>query len=108
MKLLSRALFAMAAVALVGGLVIGALPIEVYPVDAPPAIGREKVSCGTAFSDTRWSGDDACEGRRIGQAGVAFMAFALCVVSFVLGAGALVLSMHRELRYGGRDRKAVL
>lgn len=100
MKMLSRALFAIAAVALVGGLILGAMPIEVYPADAPPTVGREKVSCGTAFSDTRWSGDDACEGPRIGQAGVAFMAFGLCVVCFVLGAGALVFTMHRELRYG--------
>ena len=73
MKMLSRALFAIAAVALVGGLVLGTVPIEVYPADAPPAVGRGKVSCGTAFSDTRWSGDDACEGPRIGQAGAAFI-----------------------------------
>ncbi len=98
--MLCRALFAIAAVGLVGGLVVGALPIEVHPVDAPPGVRREKVSCGTAFSDTGSSGDEACEGRRIGQAGLALMGFALCVVSFVLGAGALVLSMHRELRYG--------
>jgi hypothetical protein len=100
MKMLCRALFAIAGVGLVGGLVLGALPIKVYPADAPPAAGREKVNCGTAFSATEWSGDDACEGPRIGQAGVAIMAFALCVVSFVLGVGALVVSMHRELRYG--------
>jgi len=100
MKIASRALFAIAAVALVAGLVLGAIPVKVYPADALPTAGREKVSCGTPFSDTKWSSDDACEGPRIGQAGVIVAAFLLCVVSFVLGAGALVLSIHRELRHG--------
>lgn len=101
MKLLSRVFLAVAAFALVGGLVLGAVPIWVLPANAPVTVGGEKVNCGTAFSETEWSGDDACEGPRISQAGVIIMAFALCVVSFILGAGALVLSMSRQLRYGG-------
>jgi hypothetical protein len=101
MKLLSRVLLALAALALVGGLVLGAIPIRVHPANAPVTAGHEKVSCGTPFSETKWSSDDACEGLLLNQTGVVFMAFALCVVSFVLGAGVLVLSMSRQLRYSG-------
>ncbi len=67
-------------------------------VNAPPPAGRDTVNCGTALSKTEWGNDDACEGPLIGQAGVMVMAFGLCVLCFVLGAGALALSMNRELR----------
>lgn len=99
MKATSRLLLAVAAIALVGGLVRGAVPVKVHPAHALPTAGREKASCGTAFSSTEWSSDDACEGPLLGQRGVIVMAFGLCVVCFVLGAGALVVSMNRELRY---------
>lgn len=100
MKTLSRVLFAIAAIALIGGFALGSIPVKVRPVNAPPPVGREKVSCGTAFSDTEWRSDDACDGSRIGQRGAMFMAFILCVASFVLGGGMLVISMNRELRCG--------
>ena len=100
MRALSKVLFALAAIALVGGFVVGSIQVRVHPVNALPPVGREKVSCGTAFSDTEWSSDDACDGSQIGQRGAMFMAFALCVVSFALGVGTLVFGMHRELRYG--------
>ena len=101
MKALSRVLFVIAALALVGGFVLGSIPVRVRPVNAPAPVGHEKVSCGTAFSDTEWSSDDACDGSQIGQRGAMFMAFTLCVVFFVLGVGTLILSMNRELRHGG-------
>ena len=99
MKVASRVLLIGAAIALVSGLVLGTIPVRVRPVIAPPPAGQETVSCGTAFSETEWTNDDACEGPLIGQRGVIFAAFGLCVVCFVLGAGALALSMSRELRY---------
>ena len=40
--------------------------------------------------------DDACEGVLLGQFGVVILAFLTCIVSFVLGAGALVLSNRRS------------
>ena len=97
MKLLSRVVLALAAVALVAGFVLGAVPVKVYPANGPPT---EKVTCGTGFSDTKWSSDDACEGPLIGQRGAMLFAFLLCVVFFVLGVGALILSFRRELRRG--------
>lgn len=100
MKLLSRVFLGVAALGLVGGLVLGAIPIRVYPADPASTAEREKVNCGTAFSHIKGS-DDACEGPQLSQAGVILLAYLLCIVFFVLGAGTLVLNMRRELRYGG-------
>lgn len=97
MKMLFRLLFAFAAVALVGGLVLGAVPVKVYPANGPPT---EKVTCGTGFSDTDWSSDDACEGALIGQRGGMLFAFLLCVFFFALGVGALILTIRRDLKRG--------
>jgi hypothetical protein len=99
MKFLSRVLFALAVIALIGGFILGSIPVRVQPVNSPPPAGSEKVSCGSAFSETEWSSDDACDGSQIGQRGVMFLGFALSVLCFMLGAGALVLAMRRELRY---------
>lgn len=96
MKLASRVLLVLAAVALVAGLVLGALPVKVDPASASPTPGAGKVSCGTAFSQTEWSSDDACEGPLLSRLGVSLAAFGLCVVFFLLGAGALVLGMSRH------------
>lgn len=73
--------------------------MKVYAVNGPAAARPEKVSCGTPFSETKWSNDDACEGPLSGQAGVIFMAFGLGVVCFVLGAGVLAFSMNRQLQH---------
>lgn len=97
MRVASRWLLALAAVALVGGLLFGAVPVRVRPVvEAAPA-GQDTVSCGSAFSTG--SSDDACEGAVLARFGAAMAGFGLCVLCFLLGTGALVLS-HRGYRSG--------
>lgn len=95
MKVLARVCLAIAGIAFVGGLLLGSVPARVRPAVIDPPPGEQEVNCGTVFSDTKWSSDDACEGPRIARGGLMFIAFVVSVLAFVSGVLLIVITMRR-------------
>lgn len=95
MKVLARVFLAIAGVALVSGLLLGSVPTRVRPAVLDPPPGEQEVNCGSVFSDTEWSGDDACEGPRIARGGLMFIAFVISFLAFMGGVALIVVAMRR-------------
>ena len=95
MKVLVRILLLIAGAAFAGGLILGSLSTRVRPAVLGPPAGSAMVDCGTVFSDTEWSSDHACEGPRIGRAGLMVMAFLVAFPAFLGSVGVLVVTVRR-------------
>lgn len=97
MRKLFWVLVVVAGLAFTGALLLGSLPTRARPVitAAPPGTG--KVNCGTVFSDTKWSNDDACEGPLLNRAGLMMLAFMIALTAFIASAGVLVASVRRAM-----------
>ena len=56
-----------------------------------------EVNCGTPLEETRWSGDDGCEGARLAQFGMVLLLFLVSLLLAFIGLG-LWLVRHRPGR----------
>ena len=97
-----RAGVVVAAVAILCLVLAGALsvlPNSGHPLIADHPPGR--VDCGTFVRETRWSGDDGCEGPVLARLGVVV---ALAIAAVVIGGAGALLLRRGEGRVGrGRD-----
>ena len=91
-RMIGRALGGVAALLLLLSIALSLLPNHGMTVIAEP---NQRVNCGTIFAETKWSGDDGCEGPMIGRSGVVFV---LWLFALPVGAAGLLL-IWRSVRY---------
>lgn len=96
---LFRVLLVMAAVSFAGSLIVGSLPTRVRPAVLVAPAGSETVDCGSVFSGTEWTNDDACDGARINRAGLMVLGFLIAIAFFLGSVVVLVVTVRR----GGRS-----
>ena len=82
---------------LAAGMFVASVLLSVLPnpgtaviVAGPPL----KVNCGTFIVDTRYSGDDGCEGTVLGRMGLTFLVW---MAAFPVGTAGLLL-LRRDVR----------
>ncbi|HET7720892.1 MAG TPA: hypothetical protein VFK43_13065 [Acidimicrobiales bacterium] len=91
----------LAAIALLLGIVVGLVPARAVPLEYYVAPGVEEVNCGSAFSTTRWAGDEGCEREIIGRIIGMTLLFFVAII-FGLVALPLLVLRFRIWLYGSR------
>jgi hypothetical protein len=87
-KAVRRVTVTLSAVAVVLGIVVGFVPARAVPLEYSVPPGVVEVNCGSLFSPSKWSLDEACDreivGRIIGMNLLLFLGFILLLIALPL------------------------